>query len=721
MNLPPTPEERPHVPRLLAPPESAVVAGGEMRDETMEVSAEAGVATALGAAVPRTPQDVPQSSVAAGSSSLEERPAVVTSALVHPREESGDVDRPSKHQRILAVFEHEDEPNETWFDGPELDELESYDYDLDERDFSTSNDADLLEQLCLPFSTLEPSLSGDELLKLDLIADQLEISRLRNMGVLIPTSEYEYGSEKPKSLTTRMVRTWRDKMVNGRHVWLRRSRYVAREFAWLSPDRQDLFSPASSVLTVRLLPCLYMKWKAMGYVLCSIDIGDAFLTVNQKELTEVVFVDALGASTTYVLGKVLPGQRNGSQMWHEAFSNFLQTELKIFECEAYPCLLKSQDSECVLLLHVDDVLCLVKREYLRDVLEPALKNQYKITLEVLEKEGDELTFLKRRHMLLSENELAIQSHPKHLERLFDLLKINKGLKPKNVPVHPLLDEPDKSNELAPDKAKIYRSCIGILLYIASEYIECVGRIRHVSVRILWIQREVKLGLICPATVSTRDNTSDLGTKRLNRDHMRYLMFLCKIYNLSESAYVVHEVAEKIHQSDAMSEGIKMLKRNGTKSSSAKSIMRVLLLGALGLPAEATLPMASWDVGYGSFTFFAFYMTIICLIAGFSFFLGTQLDVLKGEYRRIRMHATLKKVLKILKRAKISMTGSHGEEEENDDDESSDIKSETQSEIETRETNELLTAREHRLQCEWDEAEIRGDANEMFAIYARDLQ
>ena len=36
----------------------------------------------------------------------------------------------------------------------------------------------------------------------------------------------------------------------------------------------------------------------MGYVLCSIDIGDAFLTVDQKELTEVVCTDASGAATT---------------------------------------------------------------------------------------------------------------------------------------------------------------------------------------------------------------------------------------------------------------------------------------------------------------------------------------------------------------------------------------------------------------------------------------
>ena len=52
----------------------------------------------------------------------------------------------------------------------------------------------------------------------------------------------------------------------------------------------------------------------MDYVLCSIDIGDAFLTVDQNELTEVVCTDASGAATNYALGRVLPGQRNGSDV-----------------------------------------------------------------------------------------------------------------------------------------------------------------------------------------------------------------------------------------------------------------------------------------------------------------------------------------------------------------------------------------------------------------------
>ena len=81
---------------------------------------------------------------------------------------------------------------------------------------------------------------------------------------------------------------------------------------------------------------------------------------------------------------------------------------------------------------------------------------------------------------MSEPELAIQSHPRHLEKLFEMMKINRGLKPKQVPVHQLLDEPDETDELAPDKAKIFRLCIGILLYIASDFVECQYAIRGLA-------------------------------------------------------------------------------------------------------------------------------------------------------------------------------------------------------------------------------------------------
>ena len=63
------------------------------------------------------------------------------------------------------------------------------------------------------------------------------------------------------------------------------------------------------------------------------------------KLTQVVCEDAGGNVSHYILGKVLSGQRNGSQMWHEVFSSFLREDLKIVECAAYPCLLRSETTE----------------------------------------------------------------------------------------------------------------------------------------------------------------------------------------------------------------------------------------------------------------------------------------------------------------------------------------------------------------------------------------
>ena len=438
---------------------------------------------AVGLHVPSTPVDM-----GLGSGALEV-PPVSPSAAVHPRRDESAVaedERPAKHPRIMQFLglQHEDDSHPTHFQDLEVDELEAYDFQLEDEvdndDDVSSTNADMIKQLCFPYSQTEPRLSDEALMQIDILAGKLDISRLKDMGVLIPAGTFEFNGQVPKRLTTRMVRTWREKRIDGQRVWFRRSRYVAREFARLPPEREDLFSPASSVLTVRLLPTLFMKWKSAGYVLCSIDVGDGFSMVPQQELAQVTCVDTGGNAIEFVLGRVLPGQRNGSQMWHEAFSCFLKSEVGISERGPYPCLLRSGGGECILLLHVDDVVCLAHESYLNETLIPALRAKYKISLEVVKNEGDELTFLKKRRVMLDKATLAVQSHPKHLDKLFEHLGINRRLCPKKTPGHAMLDEPDKTPGLDAKDAGIYRSCIGILLYIASDYIECQYTIRALS-------------------------------------------------------------------------------------------------------------------------------------------------------------------------------------------------------------------------------------------------
>ena len=47
-------------------------------------------------------------------------------------------------------------------------------------------------------------------------------------------------------------------------------------------------------------------------VMAAVDVKGAFLTVNQQQPTRVRCVNAAGIEVSYMLGKVLPGQRDGS-------------------------------------------------------------------------------------------------------------------------------------------------------------------------------------------------------------------------------------------------------------------------------------------------------------------------------------------------------------------------------------------------------------------------
>ena len=80
--------------------------------------------------------------------------------------------------------------------------------------------------------------------------------------------------------------------------------------------------------------------------------------------------------------------------------------------------------------------------------------------------------LKRKRVMISPDLMAIQSHPQHLEKLFELLKIKRGLMQKKTPGHARTGQDQY--------VRIYRSCIGILLYISRDYIECQYTIRALS-------------------------------------------------------------------------------------------------------------------------------------------------------------------------------------------------------------------------------------------------
>ena len=321
--------------------------------------------------------------------------------------------------------------------------------------------------------------SETELLRLDTIADALELKRLSKMEVLTDASSIPTDA---KVLSTRFVRTWREKLgKDNKPIWLRRSRFVAREFAWMESERDSLFSPASSSIAARVLPAMYLDMKQhSNSIMLSIDVKDAFLTVKQQRPTIVNCQLADGQTLSYGLGKVLPGQRDGSLLWHQDLTNLLKQQLGMFTHAPYPCVLKTTDNACYVLIHVDDILVVGQRDYVLNKFVPCLENKYEISTQVIAKPGDELHFLKRRMTLLSDSRLLIQTHHEHVQQMCDVLGLNKALQRKKSPGHAEMDQCDLSGEISPQDAKAFRTCVGVLLYLAADLPHCQHVVRHLA-------------------------------------------------------------------------------------------------------------------------------------------------------------------------------------------------------------------------------------------------
>eukprot|EP00435_Cladocopium_sp_Y103_P033021 s4108_g8.t1 len=304
----------------------------------------------------------------------------------------------------------------------DVDTLIQHELSLNDDPYEEGLDLDKsLKELSFPYSAQEPNVSAEELQRLDAIADIVEVQRLFGLEVLQEDNlPYE-----TKSLSTRFV-------PSGNPIWLRRSRLVAREYTWLQPDRESLFSPATSNIASRILPVCFLSLREhQDAVMVSINVKDAFLTVKQEVPTHVSCTDAAGSTVSYSLGRVLPGQRDGSLLWYKDLAKFVrECCLEMTEFKSHPSILKSKSGDCFLMIHVDDLLVVGTRKAVMEELIPALKTKYSVSVEMMSKGGDEVCFLKRTHCLLDDGRMLIKCHHKHLGQLCKLLHLCPKLQSK---------------------------------------------------------------------------------------------------------------------------------------------------------------------------------------------------------------------------------------------------------------------------------------------------
>ncbi|CAE7879513.1 true, partial [Symbiodinium necroappetens] len=271
------------------------------------------------------------------------------------------------------------------------------------------------------------------------------------------------------------------KRIDNKEVWLRRARLVAREFAFLEPHREGLFSPASSAIVTRLIPHLFIQQRSLGWSMMAVDIADAYLTCSQGEPT-ITSVKLGDATLWFRLDKCLPGQRDGSSRWFGEFSSYLHEHCNTEQMPQMTSILRFPEKQGAGLLHVDDLLAAGVTSILEGCCSQ-LSRKYKISVQWIRSPGDELNFLKKRHVLISDGELSIEVHGKHLDRLLEItgLALSKGRSRQSpMPTGNLPTEQEDDPLLDSDQGSKFRTCVGILLYLQADIPEAQFAIRYLA-------------------------------------------------------------------------------------------------------------------------------------------------------------------------------------------------------------------------------------------------
>ena len=308
------------------------------------------------------------------------------------------------------------------------------------------------------------------------------------MGVIKLEADFDGIAEKSHQLSTKFVRDWRIKQFEeakdgGEPIfkWLRRSRLVAREYAFLE-KRQDVYSPASSTHVLNLLPLLWLQQcsdlngVAGGVsndepIMAALDIKDAFLEVPQHTPLSIKL-----ANQTWVVLKNLPGQRLGARAWYWYLRAFLEEALQFEFCSVQPCLARTQ--QCAILIHVDDILFVGNRQFWDD-FKAKLQQRFSISFSILEGTGSEISFLKRRILRVDDGLALLPGN--NIAKLIKVWEEKFGkLRTSTTPADPGIQMEDNSQMLLGDDATFFRMAVGTCLYVTRDRPDIAFTVKELS-------------------------------------------------------------------------------------------------------------------------------------------------------------------------------------------------------------------------------------------------
>ena len=141
---------------------------------------------------------------------------------------------------------------------------------------------------------------------------------------------------------------------------------------------------------LRLAPAIC---QVKGWKMSAMDVKDAYLMCSQPKKVKVALdkalADRLNLPQEWLLGRILPRQREGAAQWSQELKKGL-IEAGLVPCPEAPTLWRGE--QLILLVHVDDMIIGGTNEAVAKITDHLMKRyKYKASIE----EGENLSFLKR--------------------------------------------------------------------------------------------------------------------------------------------------------------------------------------------------------------------------------------------------------------------------------------------------------------------------------------
>ena len=115
----------------------------------------------------------------------------------------------------------------------------------------------------------------------------------------------------------------------------------------------------------------------------------------------------------------------------------------------------------------------------------------------------------------------------------------------------------------------------------------VGRVRHLSVRVLWVQSQVESGTIVLKKIATAINPADLGTKSLSRARMRLLLYTLGAYDSLHGVVVGEPEYLELQQKQIVKDAVKAVR--GSNLETNKAMIRAVVFAVCSALSHAADP------------------------------------------------------------------------------------------------------------------------------------